>query len=382
MTPPLPDAIALPTPCLVVDQAALHRNLSAMQVACDAAGVRLRAHGKMHKCPDLARLQIAQGAVGVCAQTIGEAEAFAAAGISDSLISAPIALHDAPRAAALAQRIRLALVADDLALIDALAATRAALSVLVDLDVGQRRTGATPAEALDLARAIASAPGLRFGGVQAYHGAIQHLTPDARAAGARATADLLRPVVAALTAAGLAPPVVTGGGTGSFATDIEAGVFSELQCGSYALMDVEYAACQAPFEPAVFLAATVVSARRKTHATIDAGLKALSVEVAPRIVAGAPAGAHFRFMGDEHGAVLHPLYLARLAGAGDAQAQAREAGAIQADPNCPHPDDLPKIGARVWLQPGHVDPTINLHSHLIVAADGAIVDRWPISARR
>jgi D-serine deaminase-like pyridoxal phosphate-dependent protein len=87
-------------------------------------------------------------------------------------------------------------------------------------------------------------------------------------------------------------------------------------------------------------------------------------------------------MGDEHGAVLHPLYLARLAGAGDAQAQAREAGAIQADPNCPHPDDLPKIGARVWLQPGHVDPTINLHSHLIVAADGAIVDRWPISARR
>jgi 3-hydroxy-D-aspartate aldolase len=382
MRPPLPDAIALPTPCLVVDAAALRRNLTAMQRACANGGVRLRAHGKMHKCPDLARLQIAHGAVGLCAQTISEAEAFAAAGIGDILISAPIALQDAPRAAALAGRTKLSLVADDPALIDALAATGAVLSVLVDLDVGQRRTGAEPAEAFALASAIASAPGLRYGGVQAYHGAIQHLGPDARAAGARMTADLLRPVVAALTDAGLTPPVVTGGGTGSYAADIEAGVFTELQCGSYALMDAEYAACQAPFEPALFLAATVVSARRKTHATIDAGLKALSVEVAPRIFAGAPTGSHFRFMGDEHGAVLHPMYLARLAGAGDAQAQAREVGAIQADPDCPYPDDLPKVGARVWLQPGHVDPTINLHSHLIVAENGAILQRWPVTARR
>jgi 3-hydroxy-D-aspartate aldolase len=147
-------------------------------------------------------------------------------------------------------------------------------------------------------------------------------------------------------------------------------------------MDAEYAACGAPFEPALFLAATVISAARKTHVTIDSGLKALSVEVAPRLVAGAPTGAHFRFMGDEHGAVLHPSYLARLASAGDSAAQAAAVGAIQADPDCPYPDNAPALGARVWLQPGHVDPTINLHSVLIIAENGAIVDRWAIAARR
>jgi 3-hydroxy-D-aspartate aldolase len=382
MTPPLPDHIALPTPCLVVDRPTLMANLAVMQRACDGAGVRLRAHGKMHKCPDLARLQIAGGAVGICAQTLHEAEVFAAAGIDDILISAPIALHDCARAGDLAWRCRLGVVADDPTLIGALAANGAPLTVLVDLDVGQRRTGAGLGEATALARQIADAPSLTFGGLQAYHGAVQHLAPAARVAGAHATADALRPVITALTAAGLAPPVVSGGGTGTFAADIAAGVFTEVQCGSYALMDAEYAACGAPFEPALFLAATVVSAARKTHVTVDAGLKALSVEVPPRLVAGAPANAHFRFMGDEHGGLLHPHYLARLAGAGDAQAQAAEVGAIQADPNCPYPDDMPRLGARIWLQPGHVDPTINLHSALIIAENGEIVDRWAITARR
>jgi 3-hydroxy-D-aspartate aldolase len=192
----------------------------------------LRAHGKMHKCPDLARLQIAIGAVGMCAQTLHEAEVFAQAGIADILISAPIALHDAPRAAALAQQCQLSVVADDTALIAALAQAGAPLSVLVDLDVGQRRTGARLEDAVNFAQQITAAPSLRFGGVQAYHGALQHLAPEARTAGAHATADALRPVIAALRAAGLAPPVVSGGGTGTFAADIAAGVFTEVQCGS------------------------------------------------------------------------------------------------------------------------------------------------------
>lgn len=388
MRPPLPDTVSLATPALVVERAALVRNLERMAAMCAAAGVRLRAHGKMHKCPTLAHLQMAHGAVGLCCQTLSEAETYAAAGLGNLLITAPIALGDSHRVAALAAKgVAISCVADDARLIQALSAAALAagveVPVLVDLDVGHHRTGAPLEDALPLAGAIAAAPGLIFGGLQAYHGAIQHLAPAAREAAAIATSASVRAVIARLAAAGLPPPIVTGGGTGTAATDLAAGVFSELQAGSYALMDAEYAACGVAFEPALFLAASVVSTRAKTHVTIDAGLKALALEVAPVIVAGAPAGSRFQFAGDEHARLLHPLYLERLASAGrDVAAQLATADAIAADPDCPYPEDAPELGARVWLQPGHVDPTINLFDALLIAENGAIVDVWPIAARR
>ena len=378
------------TPILVVRRAALLANLAAMQAACDARSVALRAHGKMHKTPALGALQVAHGAVGLCCQTVSEAAAFAAAGLHDLLVTAPVAAWGVPRLAALAaDGHAIGLVADDAAQIARAGAAAVAagtvLRLVVDVDLGLHRTGVAPEEVAALATLAAATPGLRYGGIQAYLGHLQHLADrDARAAKVATAMNRLTALVDELTAKGLAPPVVTGGGTGTFVHDLDAGVFTELQCGSYALMDVEYGDCGAPgggdwpFVPALFVAATVVSARHKTHVTCDAGLKALSSD-GPQacVVAGAAAGSLWRAMGDEHGAVVHPAFLGQMrddpAGAVDR---------IDADPAVAMPGDAPRAGDIVWLQPGHCDPTINLHDALWVADEDGSLERWPVTARR
>jgi D-serine deaminase-like pyridoxal phosphate-dependent protein len=383
------------TPALVIRRVALLRNLDAMQARCDAAGVALRAHGKMHKCSTLARLQVERGAVGLCCQTIGEAEAFAAAGLDDLLVTAPVAPWAAPRLAALAAAgRRVSVVADDAGQVAALeAAARAAdtrLDVVIDVDLGQHRSGTTPEAAIRLAWRVAGSGALRFDGIQAYLGHLQHIADAAarRNANDAATARLRR-LVDDLRGGGLPPARVTGGGTGTFAFDLAGGVFDELQAGSYALMDVEYGACAAPdgapwpFEPALFIAATVVSARHKAHVTVDAGLKAVAVDGPPaRVVAGAAPGARWFAMGDEHGGIAHPDFLAKLADARDPLARDAAVSAIDDDDALGWPGDAPRWGDRVWLQPGHCDPTINLYDAFLVADEDGGLERWPIDARR
>jgi D-serine deaminase-like pyridoxal phosphate-dependent protein len=384
------------TPALVVRRAALEANLAAMQSRCDAAGVALRAHGKMHKCSALGRLQVARGAVGLCCQTVGEAEAFATAGIADLLVTAPPPPLFASRLAALAARgVTISTVADDPVLIDALAASAAQagtrLRVAVDVDLGLHRTGCAPDDAVALAQRIAAEPSLMFDGVQGYLGHLQHLAdlPARAAANARASGRLAG-LVADLRSAGLPPLRVTGGGTGTFALDLAGGVFTELQAGSYAFMDVDYDAAGSPdgeswpFQPALMLAASVVSARQKSHVTVDAGLKALAVDGPPaKVIAGAAPGSRWTPMGDEHGAILHPATLARLAAA-EPGPLGRDAAmaAIDADASVPWPADAPGVGAVVWLQPGHCDPTVNLHGTLWVADEDGRLERWEVDARR
>ncbi len=384
---PLPDFLArlVPpqTPVLVIRRAALAANLAAMQAACDAAGVRLRAHGKMHKCSALGIAQVAAGAVGLCCQTVGEAEAYAAAGIADLLVTAPVPPWGWPRLAALARPDRkIAAVVDSPEQIARAADT--GISLLVDVDLGQHRAGVAPAEAPALAAAIGATPGVHFGGIQAYCGHLQHLAdPLARVdANAAATARLAG-LVTELAAAGMAPAQVTGGGTGTYALDLAGGVFTELQAGSYALMDVEYTDCGGPagdwpFQPALFLAATVVSAQHRALVTCDAGLKAIHSDgPPPRVVAGAAPGSRWRSFGDEHGGILHPDFVARLRAAADPVA---EVDAIDAEG--PAPADAPREGDTVWLQPGHVDPTVALHDAFLVADEDGNLECWPIDARR
>lgn len=351
------------TPALIIDRFSLEYNLALMQAACDAAKVRLRAHGKMHKCSTFGRLQVAHGAVGLCCQTAGEAEAFARDGIGDLLVSAPLPHWGPPRLAALVCETgaTIAAVCDSAAQIDRLSTAavdaRITLGCLIDVDIGMHRAGCGPEAAPALARRAADAPGLRYDGVQAYFGHLQHLAEGRAEANAAATATLAA-TVAALTDAGLAPPVVTGGGTGTYALDLAGGVFTELQCGSYALMDGEYQDCRGPdgewpFRQALYIASTVVSANHATHVTIDVGLKATSFDVPPRIVAGAAPGSTWRSMGDEHGAVIPPP------GAG-----------------------VPEEGMTVWLQPGHCDPTINLYDAFVVVAEDGSSEVWAVDGRR
>ena len=391
-----PDAENLPqTPLLVVDRAALTRNIDRMQALCDAAGVRLRAHGKTHKCSTLGRLIVERGAVGLCAQTVGEAEAFAAGGIKDILVTAAPPAWAGPRLAALARSgVTLGVTADDTGQIDRLSDAAVAagtrLDLVVDLDLGTHRTGAYPHEALALARAADAAPGLRFAGIQAYLGHLQHMDDGAaRQAADEAAFATLKALVAELTAAGLAPPVVTGGGTGTHAFDLASGVFTELQAGSYAVMDVEYDDCGAPgggawpFEPALHIAASVVSARHKSHVVVDAGFKAVSMDGPPaRVASGAAPGSLWRPMGDEHGLIAHPAMIDVLKAAGrDPLGFATAVSAADADPARAFPADAPQVGQIVWLQPGHCDPTINLYDALHVW-DGETLERWPVDGRR
>ncbi len=381
------------TPALVVRRAALLHNLQVMQGFCDAAGVSLRAHGKMHKCSQLGRLQIELGAKGLCCQTVGEAEVYAKVGVRDLLVTAPVAPWGARRLAELASTgAEIAVVVDDEGQVERLSEAARAhgsrLRVVIDLDLGLHRAGAHPEDAGPLAKAIQRSGSLTYAGVQAYLGHLQHLADvDRRRTATQDALARLKDIIADLSVAGLAPEIVTGGGTGTYVTDLASGVFNELQAGSYAFMDVEYDDCGAPdggpwpFRPALLVAASVVSARHKSHVTIDAGLKAFSVDGPPaRPVRGAAPGSRWRSMGDEHGAIYHPLAGEALKRAG---AQGGDPVAVlDADPAFPWPEDAPRVGDVVWLQPGHCDPTVNLYDALYVADEDGSAEVWPIDARR
>ena len=358
---------ALNTPVLVLDIEALDRNIAAMAALVAAHGVALRPHAKTHKSVDIARRQIAAGAVGQCCAKIGEAEALADGGIEGLLITSPVA---APRAierlAALARRSPgLMATVDHPAVaqrIDgALAAEDALLDVIIDIDPGGHRTGvASIDDAVALARAIAAAPRLRYRGVQFYCGPQQHIERYAdRRAVIEERTRYLQQVIAALTEAGFGPGIVTGAGTGTHRIDLELGVFTELQVGSYIFMDKQYLDCElvdsqpSPFEVALGVDSRVVSANHAGQVTIDAGYKSLSTDGGDAVVRrGAPADTRFAFRGDEHGALIAP-------GIGD---------------------EL-KPGDCVTLTVPHCDPTVNLYDTYHVVRGDTLIDLWPVSAR-
>ncbi|MBI1188040.1 MAG: DSD1 family PLP-dependent enzyme [Alphaproteobacteria bacterium] len=355
---------ALNTPALVIDRDALQRNIDAMAAFANAHGVRLRPHAKTHKSADIAKLQIAAGAIGVCCAKLGEAEALADAGVSDILLTSPIVTPQAiARLIALNARVdALQVTADhpgNVAALARVATTQRPLTLYVDIDPGIRRTGVASADAaVALAQQISREPSLRYGGVQYYCGVQQHIEgyAERRAALEERTA-YLQSVIEALATAGLAPAIITGGGTGTHRIDAALGVLSEWQVGSYVFMDRQYALCDltgagdAPFETALFIDAHVISANTPGMATIDAGFKALSTDGGqPEIVAGAPEGAKFVFMGDEHGAL------------------------IARDHTFAH-------GAPVTLTAPHCDPTVNLYDAYHVVRGDTLIDIWPVSAR-
>jgi len=357
--------LSLNTPVLVIDRDTLQRNIDAMAAFARENGMALRPHAKTHKSADIAKLQLAAGAVGVCCAKLGEAEALAEGGVQNILITSPVVTPQAiARLIALNGKIsQLRVVADNPDNVDAIAAaTKAAgqaLDVVVDIDPGIRRTGVPSAEAaLELTQRIAAAETLRFAGVQYYCGAQQHIESyvDRRAAIADRT-EYLRGVVETLSRAGYVPEVITGGGTGTHRIDAELGVLTELQAGSYVFMDKQYNDCDLdggggkPFETSLFVDAHVISANSSSMATIDAGFKALSTDGGlPVVMDGAPAGAMFVFMGDEHGALIAP-------------------------------DHTFRIGDHVSLAVPHCDPTVNLYEAYHLVRDGALIDIWPVSAR-
>jgi D-serine deaminase-like pyridoxal phosphate-dependent protein len=358
----------LDTPALLIDRDALDRNIAAMAAHARAAGIALRPHAKTHKSVSIARRQVAAGALGICCATLGEAEAMVRGGIPGVHITSP-QVTDAklPRLVALNEAAPqgLSVVVDHPANLAALdQAARAAgrkINVLVDFEAGQGRTGVADEAALGaLVRAALACDGLAFRGIQSYSGNVQHVAVRAeRRARALAQVERLSAMLAKLRAAGIAVPIVTGGGTGTFDLDPEGKTFTELQVGSYIFMDVQYRDALAdgrnalPFETSLFVSTAVVSVNAPGYVTADAGLKCFATDGPnPEIASGAPAGSRYEFFGDEHGRLVLP------------------AGAPK-----------PQLGARIECITPHCDPTVNLHDFYHVVAGDTLVEIWPIEAR-
>ncbi len=351
------------TPALVVDLDAFERNLDLMANAAHGAGIALRPHAKSHKCPAIAELQIERGAAGICCQKVGEAEAFVAAGIRDVLVTNEIVgAAKLARLAALAHDATVGVLVDAAAAIGHLgAAAKAAgvtLDALVEIDVGAHRCGVAPgAAAVAIAERIARASALRFRGIHAYHGAAQHLrSPEERSAAIARAAALARETRAAIEAAGVACPVVTGAGTGTWQHERDSGVYTEIQPGSYIFMDADYhrnalAPDEHHFEQSLYVIATIMSAPVRERAVVDAGLKAFAFDSGPPQVYGA-RGLDYVKASDEHGV---------LAVAGDR--------------------DPPLPGDRIWLIPGHCDPTVNLYDWIVGVRGSRVECVWPVAAR-
>ena len=359
---------AIDTPALVVDLDRMERNLRTMATFAAEHQVLLRPHAKMHKSAELAKLQMASGAVGVCVQKTSEAEALSAGGVHNIFISNEvIALHKLARVAALTRTLaplggKLAICVDSVEGIKRLAdcmndgrlasGIASQIDVFVELNVGHNRCGVEPgAPAVALALEIRKHPALTFAGLQAYHGKAQHLrTPALRREAILHATQAARHTRQLIEAEGIKVALVTGSGTGTAVFEAASGVYGELQAGSYLFMDADYAANQldetAPrFKHALFVKTQVISVHAG-HVVCDAGHKSHAIDSGlPKVHAfSSRSKLDYSNGGDEHG-ILTPA-----------------AGSTR----------LPSLGSMLWLVPGHCDPTVNLHNAMIGVRGGLL----------
>ena len=355
------------TPCLILDLDALERNVKKMGDYAKAHGMRHRSHGKMHKSVDVQKLQESLGgAVGVCCQKVSEAEVFVRGGIKDVLVSNqvrhPAKIDRLARLPKLGSRIIVCV--DDLDNVAELSAAAekhgTKLEVFVEIDCGAGRCGVTTTEdVVAIAKAVDAAPGLKFTGIQAYQGAMQHIDSYAdRKAKLDAAIAMVEDAVQGLKANGLEPELVSGGGTGSYYFESNSGVYNELQCGSYAFMDADYGRIldengqridRGEWENALFILTSVMSHAKADKAIVDAGLKAQSVDSGLPVIFGRDDVEYVK-CSDEHGVVSDP------------------AGVL-------------KVNDKLRLVPGHCDPTCNVHDWYVGVRNGKVEALWPVSAR-
>jgi 3-hydroxy-D-aspartate aldolase len=355
------------TPALLLDLDRFERNLARMADHVRRHGKALRPHAKTHRCPEIARRQVAAGALGVACAKLGEAEVMARSGVRGLLITTEIVTPSAigRLMRLLAQAPDTMIVVDDANNVAALsrAASEAGrmVNVLVDVDVGNRRTGVAPGEAaLGLGRLVAEQRALRLRGLQGYAGHCAHVVgwKERRDASQAALAPLME-TRQRLEAAGLPVAIVAGGSTGTWDIDVELPGLTELQSGSYCVMDLEYRRiggrqgdALVDFEMALTVAATVVSVPTADRAMVDAGLKSFSTDKPFPPEAVERPGVTYGFAGDEHGRLT-----------------------------ITDPDRRPRLGERIEFFPPHCDPTINLYDRFWVVRGPQVVDVWDIAAR-
>ncbi len=326
----------LPTPALVVDGAVLEQNLTTMAAALP--GGKLRPHVKAHKTTALARRQAALGHRAFCAATPREIIGMAAAGLGDDLLLANETVDHGRLRAMADTGARVSVAVDSAETVDA-AAANGIREVLVDVDVGLPRCGCLPEDAGRIAD-LARARGMSVRGVMGYEGHVVG-NPD-REWRAAATERCMALLLAAHDDVG--GDIVSGGGTGTF--DLNTWC-TEIQAGSYTLMDTAYAKLGIPFGQALWVESSVISVSPKGWLVADCGLKALGMDHGdPSVDSG-----EVLFCSDEHATVR------------------------------PAPGAHPRVGDRLRVWPAHIDPTIALHERMHIADGEAVVETWDVDLR-
>ena len=358
----------LPTPALVLERAAMERNMRKMADHVHAAGKGFRPHSKTHKCPTIAKLQVQMGAVGICAAKISEAAIMLEAGIPSVLITSPIATPT--KAQALNSLLgtypdcELLLVVDSeqgLAALQEAIAPERRLGLLVDIDFSMGRTGTRKVDTmLRLIDAVMNDVRFEFRGIQHYAGHLMHIEDySKRRDKSLASWSRLDEFFTALAGRGISPEIVTGGGTGTYDVDIAVERLTDIQVGSYIFMDEEYRVLASSgasrfedFELALTVACSTISQPQSKTITVDGGYKAFASDSVNPVCDDLP-GVEFRFAGDEHGVLI----------LGEGQQELR-------------------LGQVLRFAAPHCDPTVNLHDYYwILEDDGLVHSVWPISAR-
>jgi D-serine deaminase-like pyridoxal phosphate-dependent protein len=359
----------IPTPALVVDLDAFEANIKKMAEHCQQAKCGFRPHAKTHKCPAIAQRQMAAGARGICAATVPEAEALAAAGIKGILLTSPIV--DAGK---IGRMVALATSGADvmlslgsqlqvLRLTEAVNAAGIDMNVLIDLDVGDRRTGCLPGEpAMELAKYVSNAKRLHVVGVQAYAGHASHTVGfEERQKVSRTAIAKAVETRRLLEKAGFDAKILSGGSTGTYNIDSDIEGMTELQVGSYVFMDVDYRrigsasgqAIYTDFQPSLTVLTTVVNATHADRVSVDAGTKAIDTTTTHRPEPKNWPGLVYTRSGDEFGALTN------------------ESGG-----------KLPTLGDRLEFIVPHCDPNVNLYDRLYACRGDKVESIWPIAARR
>ena len=357
----------LDTPALCVDLDALEVNLVTMQRTMAANGIASRPHAKTHKCPAIARLQLAGGSVGICTAKVGEAEVLFEHGIDRILMTTSnVTSFKIQRAMSLRKWCPAFVQATDTAANarDLSAAAQAAglvADVAVDVDAGGHRTGITAGQpALQLAQLVDQLPGLRLRGLLCYDGGSQHV----RGFHDRRTRTLERLVPAAETCAlmersGLSTEIFSGGGTGTYNIDHETTGLTDVQVGSYVFMDAQYLgiggerddAVYSDFTPSLTILTTVLNAQYEGRATTDAGAKACTINQPWPIIKG-ERGMTYRSGSDEFGTIRYE-----------------------------DPSRIYRVGDKLELIVSHCDPVVNLYDYMYAVRNDAVEAVWSIAAR-
>ncbi len=360
MTRPVED---LPTPAVLVDLEVLEKNIARQAERARATGVRLRPHAKTHKCPEIARLQLAAGAAGISLAKTAEAEVFAAAGFDDIFIAYPVVgLRKAERLLALSEGLRLAVGCDSLegalGLSNAFHAAGRSLDVLLKIDVGYHRVGVPPESAEGLARKIAELPGLSLRGIFTHAGHVYAAeTPAAVAEIGRQEGETLVSTASTLRGAGLSSEEVSVGSTPSARYAMRVAGVTECRPGNYVFHDgsqVALGTC-ALEDCAMTILASVVSVPAPDRAVVDAGSKTLSQD-------------SLRPRPDGHGLILGTA--SRLRSLSEEHGVARVEGG-----------DSFRVGQRVRILPNHACVVSNLHDRLHGVRDGRVETEFHIAAR-